>query len=126
MLWRDTLGEIIAEYGITQTQYAILASLRWFEDKKTPATQTHLARQARNDKMTLSKALRRLEKNGLVTGLNSVTDNRATNVAFTERGHELINKAVISIESAGEAFLMLVGRTEESLPGDHRATDSWQ
>jgi len=44
-LWQSRLTEVLGEFGITQTQYAILASLKWFEEKKEPTTQAHLVEQ---------------------------------------------------------------------------------
>jgi MarR family transcriptional regulator for hemolysin len=103
-LWQAKLGKVLSEFGITQTQYAILASLRWFEEKKEPITQSHLVKHAKIDKMTVSKAIRRLEKDGLVSRESSSIDNRATNVHFTVQGKKLIQKAIVAIETADEDF----------------------
>ena len=81
-LWQAKLGKVLSKFGITQTQYAILASLRWFEEKNEPITQSHLVEHAKIDKMTVSKAIRRLESEGLVMRERSATDSRATNVRF--------------------------------------------
>jgi DNA-binding MarR family transcriptional regulator len=103
-LWQRKLAEVLHEFGITQTQYAILASLKWFEEKKEPTTQAHLVEHAKIDKMTLSKAIRRLEKDGLVVREDSPNDNRAIQVRFTAQGREVIKKAVVAIENADEEF----------------------
>lgn len=103
-LWRGELSHLLDDYGITQTQYAILASLRWFEAQGEPPTQTHLAEHTKTDKMTLSKALRSLETQGLVKRNPSPEDSRAVSVRFTVRGRALIQKAVVAVEDADEAF----------------------
>jgi len=103
-LWQTKLGKVLGEFGITQTQYAILASLRWFEEKEEPITQTHLVEHVKIDKMTVSKAIRRLESEGLVLRERSATDSRATNVRFSSKGKKIIQKAIIAIESADEDF----------------------
>jgi MarR family transcriptional regulator, transcriptional regulator for hemolysin len=103
-LWQSKLADILREFGITQTQYAILASLKWFEENKEPTTQAHLVQHAKIDKMTVSKAIRRLEKDSLVLRESSLTDSRATNVQFTAHGKKLIQKAIVAIENADEAF----------------------
>ena len=92
-LWHRELTEVLQKFGITQTQYAILASL-----------QTHLVEHSKIDKMTVSKAIRRLEKDGLVLREKSSQDNRAVNVRFTARGIELIQKAIVAIETVDEKF----------------------
>ena len=103
-LWHRELTEVLQKFGITQTQYAILASLRWFEERKEPTTQTHLVEHSKIDKMTVSKAIRRLEKDGLVLREKSSQDSRAVNVRFTARGIELIQKAIVAIETVDEKF----------------------
>jgi MarR family transcriptional regulator for hemolysin len=108
-LWQQKLAEVLDGHGITQTQYAILASLRWFEEQGEPPTQAHLAEHTRIDKMTLSKALRRLEGQKLVKRTASRQDSRAMEVAFTARGRTLIPQAVRDIESADAEFFGRVG-----------------
>ena len=103
-LWQGKLARVLGGFGITQTQYAILASLKWFEEQKEPATQMHLVEHAKIDKMTLSKSIRRLEEDGLVLREASAVDSRAVDVRFTTRGRKLIQKAIVAIESADEAF----------------------
>jgi MarR family transcriptional regulator for hemolysin len=95
---------VLRGFGITQTQYAILALLKWFEEQKEPTTQMHLVEHAKIEKMTLSKAVRRLEEDGLVLREASAVDSRAVNVRFASRGRRLIQKAIVAIESADEAF----------------------
>ena len=103
-LWQSKLAKVLSGFGITQTQYAIMASLKWFEENKDPITQAHLVEHAMIDKMTLSKAIRRLEEAGLVLREASLIDNRAINVRFTTRGRKLILKAIAAIENTDEAF----------------------
>jgi MarR family transcriptional regulator for hemolysin len=87
-----------------KTQYAIMASLRWFEEKKEPTTQAHLVEHAKIDKMTVSKAIRNLEKDGLVAREQSSLDSRATNVRFTAQGRKVIQKAIVASENADDEF----------------------
>ena len=108
-LWQHALAEVLGGYGITQTQYAILASLRWFEEQREPPTQTHLVEHTRTDKMTLSKALRRLEAQGLVKRSPSREDSRAVQVGFTAKGRKLIQQAVRDIEEADARFFGRLG-----------------
>lgn len=104
---------MLSEFGITQTQYAILASLRWFEEQEEPTTQAHIVEHAKIDKMTLSKAIRKLEEDGLVLREQSPTDSRAINVRFTVQGKTVIQKAVVAIEKADDDFFSFL--TERQL-----------
>ncbi len=103
-LWRAKLAGIFDEFSITQTQYAILASLLWFEQRHEPPTQAGLVGHAKIDKMTLSKAIRKLEDSELVCRSPSATDTRAVQVRFTAVGRELIHQAIIAVERADDEF----------------------
>lgn len=112
-LWQKKLSEVLSALGITQTQYAILASLKWFEEKGEPTTQSHLVEHAKIDKMTISKAIRKLEINGFVLRDQSSLDCRATNVSFTPHGKEVILKAVTVIENADEEFFSCLTKKQQ-------------
>ncbi len=103
-LWQGKLAGVFAEFSITQTQYAILASLLWFEQQHRPPTQARLVEHAKIDKMTLSKAIRKLEESGLVRREPSDTDTRAIEVRFTANGRKLIHEAIIAVERADDEF----------------------
>lgn len=103
-LWQARLAEVFGVYGITQTQYAIMASLRWFEEKGESITQNHISEHAKIDKMTLSKAIRKLELDGLVRRTKSSLDSRAIIVKFSAKGRKVIEHAVIAVEKTDDEF----------------------
>lgn len=111
-LWQQTLAGVLSGFGITQTQYAILASLRWFEAREWPATQAHLVEHARLEKMTLSKAIRRLEDDGLVRRAPSPVDARAMQVRFTAKGRSVTEAAIVAIEGADDVFFSALSATD--------------
>lgn len=113
VLWQRKLARVLAEFGLNQTRYAILASLRWFQEKGEPANQTHLVEHAKIDKMTVSKAIRKLEVDGLIRRTPSMLDGRATTVRFTDRGGQIIQKAIAAVEQADEDFFSCL--TEKQL-----------
>jgi DNA-binding MarR family transcriptional regulator len=102
--WQGKLAEVFDTFAITQTQYAIMASLLWFEQHRTPPTQARLVEHARIDKMTLSKAIRKLEDSGLVRREPSVADTRAVQVRFTAAGRKLIHRAIVAVERTDDEF----------------------
>ena len=104
MLWQQKLFKVLGEFGITQTQYAILASLLWFEEKHEPATQAHLVEHTKIDKMTLSKSIRKLEVAGFVLRTQSARDARAMDLEFTVFGKGQIRRAIVAVENADEEF----------------------
>jgi DNA-binding MarR family transcriptional regulator len=109
-LWQRKLGRVFDGFGITQTQYAIMASLRWFEEAREPTTQALVAEHARIEPMTLSKAIRKLADDGLVVRERSAADNRAVAVRLTTKGRKLTQKAVAAVENADDEFF---GRLRE-------------
>lgn len=111
-LWQRRLAQVLGGFGITQTQYAIMASLRWFEEQREPPTQAHLVEHAKIDKMTLSKAIRKLEDDGLLLREPSPGDSRAVNVKFTARGRKLVQQAVAAIEHADDEFFSALGKRQ--------------
>ncbi|MDW6001872.1 MarR family winged helix-turn-helix transcriptional regulator [Vibrio mangrovi] len=103
-LWHTKLSQVLSEYEITQTQYAILASLRWFKKQDQLSTQASLVSHTKIEKMTMSKAIRQLESAGLVTRKQDEHDKRLLNVYLTAKGSLTIEKAIQAVESADENF----------------------
>ena len=103
-LWQGRVAAALEPFRLTQTQYAILASLRWFEEHGEQPTQRHMVDHAKIDKMTVSKALRRLEAAGLVSRQRAAHDARATQVDFTPLGRRVAARAILAVEDADEAF----------------------
>ncbi|MBL8022107.1 MAG: MarR family transcriptional regulator [Leptospirales bacterium] len=111
-LWRQKLEEILGRYGINQTQYAILASLKWFEEQGEPTTQSHLVEHAKIEKMTVSKSIRLLEQAGFVLRSTSTRDQRAVAVRFTESGSKIIRKAIAAVENADDEFFGVLNQRQ--------------
>lgn len=103
-LWQGEVALTLQRFGLTQTQYALLASLRWLEEHDGPPTQSHLAAHAEIEKMTLSKAVRRLEELGLVVRRASTRDARATEVTLTATGGKVVEEAVRAVEETDDRF----------------------
>lgn len=116
-LWQGKLALVFGELSITQTQYAILASLLWFERQDVLATQAELVEHAKIDKMTLSKAIRKLEESELIRREPSTTDTRTMQVRFTASGRNLVHRAIIAVERADDEFFSCL--TEQQM-------ETWQ
>jgi DNA-binding MarR family transcriptional regulator len=103
-LWQDRVATALEPVRLTQTQYAILASLRWFDEHGEQPTQRHLVDHTKIDKMTVSKALRKLEGSGLVSRQRAAHDARATEVRFTPQGRRTTAEAIRAVEDADETL----------------------
>jgi len=103
-LWQGKLSTVLEKFDINQTQFAILASLKWFQEHKEETSQAHIVEHAKIDKMTVSKAIRKLELKDFIIREKSDTDGRAINIKFTALGKNMVNKAIMAIESADDDF----------------------
>ena len=112
-LWKSELEKVFTSYGITQLQFAVLASLKWFEEQHQETTQAHIVEHAKIDKMTVSRALRKLEKLGWVARERSNNDGRALGIGLTEQGKDKVNQAIVDVEAADDRFF--AGLTEQNL-----------
>ena len=70
----------------------------------TEEEKATLDRLAREEDVTLSKAIRKLEGAGLVTRQGAPHDARATQVGFNTRGRRIVAKAIVAVEDAEETF----------------------
>jgi DNA-binding MarR family transcriptional regulator len=67
---------------------------------------------AKLEKMTLSKAIRHLEEDGLVKRDQSSTDGRARQVRFTASGRKITEAAIVAIEEADDEFFSALSAVE--------------
>ncbi|WP_198266475.1 MarR family winged helix-turn-helix transcriptional regulator [sulfur-oxidizing endosymbiont of Gigantopelta aegis] len=111
-LWQNKLSNILSVFKINQTQFAIMASLKWFEEHNEETTQAHLVEHSKIEKMTVSKSLKNLENKNLIIRVKSKRDARALNIEFTKKGINTINKAIVAIEKADDEFFSSLSAQE--------------
>lgn len=80
--------EIISRAGLRSTQFTLLMAIK----AMGPVPVKRLAKTIMMDRTTLSRNLRPLEKRRLVT-ISPGVDRRERNLALTEEGHKLLNRA---------------------------------
>jgi len=101
-----------SEYGITPSQYGVLAVL-WEEDG---IPQKALVERIIIDGATITGILDRLEKNGLVTRQRGEKDRRTTLIYLTEKGRKLKETLTsLAIEVNKKATLNLSPQEVEEL-----------
>jgi MarR family transcriptional regulator, transcriptional regulator for hemolysin len=111
-LWQQKLSIVFDKFNINQTQFAILASLKWFEEHEESMTQTHIVEHAKIEKMTVSKSVRKLEKKSFIIREKSTLDTRVLNIRFTPLGKSIINDAIVAIENTDEQFFSVLSTHE--------------
>ncbi|MDR1504993.1 MAG: MarR family winged helix-turn-helix transcriptional regulator [Prevotella sp.] len=100
--WQRGKHKVLDEFGLTTSQMELLGAIYHMSRQQKEATQIVLSQETEIDPMTTSTILRNLERKGLISRRESVTDTRARIVELTEAGKELFEKAVAKVKSGQE------------------------
>jgi MarR family transcriptional regulator, organic hydroperoxide resistance regulator len=114
-LWQREIKKALEAYGLTHSQFVLLASIHWLTLQKQEVTQILLSSHTKIDPMTTSTVLRTLQQKGFVQRKEHATDTRAKTVALTEEGKKLVRKAVVAVEKFDKLFFSLLGNKEKEL-----------
>jgi DNA-binding MarR family transcriptional regulator len=110
--WQRLVKKALDPYSISHAQFVILAITMWFESKSHEVSQSLIIRQSKLDKMTVSKALKKLVTEGYVKRIEHKEDTRAKSVLLTKKGKELASKLIPIVEKIDEEFFCIVKKTE--------------
>ncbi len=108
-LWQRRIAWALRSIGLTQVQYALLASLLWMSRTQRTITQAMLARHTKLDMMMTSQVLRTLESRGLLERNQHPTDTRAKVLGLTKEGRKLAWQAVPVVEGVDREFFGALG-----------------
>lgn len=104
IIWQRQIKKALEPYELSQTQFVILANLCWFETVKQEVTQVTLVNTSKLDKMTVSKALKKLSELKLVSRTEHRYDTRAKSIALTKKGRTLVPELINTVESIDSLF----------------------
>lgn len=94
MRWRTKVDRAVAPFGLTHAQYSALASLWAMTRKGLTPSQRDLADYTGLGPIYVSKLVRSLEANGLVTRHSDPTDTRVVRLALTDHGADTVRQAM--------------------------------
>lgn len=114
-LWQREIKKALEQYGLTHSQFVLLASIHWLTLHKQEVTQIVLSAHTKIDPMTTSTVLRTLQQKGFVQRQEHVTDTRAKTVELTEEGKKIIKKAVVTVEKFDNTFFSVLGNKTSEL-----------
>jgi DNA-binding MarR family transcriptional regulator len=114
-LWQRKIKIALENYGLTHSQYVLLASIHWLTIHKQEVTQIILSAHTKIDPMTTSTVLRTLQQKGFIQRQEHLTDTRAKTVGLTEEGKKMIKKAVVTVEQFDIEFFAVLGNKTTQL-----------
>jgi DNA-binding MarR family transcriptional regulator len=101
--WQRRQRLALGPFGITHSQFVILATATWFGAAET-LTQSRISQLSGIDPMTTSQVLRALEAASLIERVAHPTDPRAKSIMVTRAGRDLARKAIVVVEETDAAF----------------------
>ncbi len=109
-LWQREIRKALEPFGITHSQFVLMASIHWLILSKQEVTQVVLSGHTKIDPMTTSTVLRTLQQKGYIQRQEHLTDTRAKTVALTDAGKKLVKKAVVTVEKFDNEFFSILGK----------------
>jgi len=101
--WRSSIEQVLKFFDLTHPQFVILAVLGWLTREGERVTQAMIGKMASLDPNTTSQVIRGLEKKGFLKREPS-SDGRAKNPILTEKGKDVLAKALPAVEAADRQF----------------------
>ncbi|MES2199176.1 MAG: MarR family transcriptional regulator [Chlamydiota bacterium] len=111
--WRRQVETALATLTLTHPQFVLLANLNWLTLDNTDITQVELARHCSTDITQTSQVLRSLEQKGFIERLQREGNARAKFPHLTQKGIQLLEKAIPLVESVDRDFFNKLGDDTE-------------
>lgn len=114
-LWQREIKKALEKYGLTHSQFVLMASIHWLTIHKQEVTQIVLSAHTKIDPMTTSTVLRTLQQKGFLQRQEHLTDTRAKTVGLTEEGKKIVKKAIVTVEKFDMEFFSKLGNKTTEL-----------
>jgi DNA-binding MarR family transcriptional regulator len=109
MRWRAAVDRAVAPFGLTHAQYAVLSSLRGLTATGDRPSQRRLAAYTGLEPIYVSKLVRALERSGLVARVRDPADARAMQLALTDHGTEVVDRAIEVVRALNRELTAALG-----------------
>lgn len=113
MSWQRCIKKALEPFEISHAQFVMMAILLWFQSKHKTVLQTDLINLSKLDKMTVSKALKKLAALNLIQRQENIHDTRAKTVLLTTSGVLLAKKLVPLVETIDAEFFNRLQNEEQ-------------
>jgi MarR family len=84
MRWQRGLNTVLRSFGLTQPQFAVLATCGWLTREDKPISQKRLVDFLQFDRMHVSQVASRLEANGLIARCSAERPAREASAPYRE------------------------------------------
>ena len=111
--WQRKVKKALEVHNIAHGQFVILANLLWFEKTKQESTQGLIVQFSKLDKMTVSKALKKLSAERFLKRTENLNDTRAKSVHLTKKGRALASILVPIVEEIDKEFFDILTQKEQ-------------
>lgn len=109
--WRRVIEEALKPLGLTHPQFVVLATVGWLTRNHENTTQVAVSRQAGLDPNTTSQVLKGLQTKGLIQRVQT-TDDRSKHPTLTQKGNEILSKAMPVVEAKDTQFFEILHAKE--------------
>ena len=110
LLLRREVMKALADYQMTPAQMQIMRTL-WSSRK--PISQSEIAHITLNDRHTLSRIIKRLERDGWIKKLGNEKDGRLTMIEATKKSEALLNELPQRLSAHFATIWKALGKEEQ-------------
>jgi DNA-binding MarR family transcriptional regulator len=114
LTWRVAMDRALAPVGLTNAQYAVLASLHGLSRAGARPSQRELADFSGLEPMYVSKLVRALERAGLLRRAAHPADPRAVELTLTRHGSEVVETAAATVRELHDRLLTPLGGSQST------------
>jgi len=107
--WRTETDRVLAPFGLTQAQYAALATLDAICARGPAPTQSQLARRLGLTAIYVSKLLRALARDALIERQADPDDSRALRLSLTAEGKRRVARARTEVAALEQRLTAALG-----------------
>lgn len=107
--WRVAVDRAVAPLGLTHAQYVLAASLHGLQGVGERPSQRRLADHTGLEALYVSKLARALESDGLIERTRDPRDPRAVQLALTEQGQAVVQRAIVVVQELLQQVLEPLG-----------------
>ncbi|MDR1653091.1 MAG: MarR family winged helix-turn-helix transcriptional regulator [Prevotellaceae bacterium] len=115
-IWATTQDKMLKRsLGISQLQYVIMSSTYWLNIHGFEVTQSYLSSHTKVEKMTIFKNICALQERDLIKITPHDTDARSNLISISEKGEELLSRAIKEIENMDTNFFGILRNKRKTM-----------